>query len=155
MSDYTNRVYDYLALQNISASSARQLGLALFTEKNSGQICTGVQKLAQRWLLEFMTEVGSMPGLPTRGTDFMAATRNGSLRTAASITTEFNFAAYTASVNLQNEENDTWPDDERISSAELDNLEFAPGSAKLYVSIYSRAGNSRQVILPVSILPIN
>lgn len=152
MSDYTNRVYDYLALQ-VDVLNGGPVELALFNEKNLGQICVGAQKLAQRWLLEFMTELGSMPGLPTRGTNFMTVVRRGTIRTTAAIIAQFNFSAYTAKINLQNEETDAWPPDERFLGAELNSVIFAPGSAKLYVSIYSRAGNNRQIILPITTLP--
>lgn len=153
ISDYADRKYDFLALQNVKAAGDQQLGLELFTAKNSGQICAGVQKLTQRWLLEFLTETGSMPGAPTRGTDFMRLVRQGRLRTTANITAQFNFAAYAARANLAKEEDDTWPDDERIGNVTLMSLAFLPGYAKLYIQILSRAGAARSVILPISTLP--
>jgi hypothetical protein len=155
MASYANRAVDFLAAQNVKARGDNQLELALFSPSSSGYICAGVQKLAQRWLIEFMTETGSMPGLPGRGTDFMTRVRSGGVRTAATMTLYFNFAAVTAKTNLANEENDTWPDDERIAGVELLNLEFSPGSAKLYVIVYSRAGYAREVLLPVDTLPNN
>ena len=150
-----NRAVDFLAAQNVQATGDNQLELALFSPSSSGYICAGVQKLAQRWLIEFMTEIGSMPGLPTRGTNFMTLVRTGGVRTTAAMGLYFNFAAATTKTNLANEENDTWPDDERIAGAELLSLEFSPGSAKLYVIVYSRAGNARNVLLPVDTLPNN
>lgn len=153
MSNYDNRVYDFLALQNVQASGEQLLGLELFTPTNSGQICAGVQKLAQRWLLEFLTENGSMPGRPDRGTRFMRLVRQGRLRTTPAIAAEFSFAAYEARINLQNEENATWPDDERLGDVRLTSLAFLPGYAKLYIQIVSRAGETRDVLLPISTLP--
>lgn len=147
--------YDFLALQNVQPTGNARLRLALFTPTNLGRVCTGVQKLAQRWLLEFTTVTGSMPGLPNRGTFFMALAQSGRLRTTAALTAQFSIANYIVKVNLQNEEDDTWPDDERFLSAELAGLEFSPGSAKLYVTIYSRALAARQVVLPVKTLPVN
>lgn len=155
MASYANRKYDFLALQNVGLNGDRQLSLALFSSESAGQVTAGVQKLAQRWLLEFMTELGSMPGLPGRGTEFMTMVRSGIIRTSAAMITQFNFAAHTAKINLAREENDTWPDDERIGAAELQSLAFEPGYAKLYVIVYSRAGNAREVLLPVSTLPNN
>jgi hypothetical protein len=75
LSDYINRKYDYLALQNTVGPGERKLGLELFNENTSGKITTGVQKLAQRWLLEFLTETGSIPALPDRGCLFMRQAR--------------------------------------------------------------------------------
>ena len=150
-----NRAVDFLAAQNVQATGDNQLELALFSPTSSGYICAGVQKLAQRWLIEFMTEIGSMPGLPTRGTNFMTLVRYGRVRTAAAMALNFNFAAATARTNLANEENNNWPDDERIAGVALQSLEFSPGSAKLYVIVYSRAGTAREVLLPVATLPNN
>jgi len=155
MIDYDNRVYDFLAIQNVQKTGDVQLGLELFTPTNSGLIATGVQKLAQRWLLEFLTEKGSMPGLPNRGTTFMTLVRQGRLRTSAVITAQFYFAAHVARITLTEEENDTWPDDERIADVKLQSLAFLPGYAKLYVLVSSRAGDTREVIMPISTLPKN
>jgi hypothetical protein len=155
MAIYDNRVYDFLALQNVKQSGETQLGLELFTAANSGLICIGVQKLAQRWLLEFLTETGSMVGLPTRGTNFMTLVRQGRLRTTAAITAQFHFAAHVARLTLSAEENDTWPDDERIAEVKLQSIAFLPGYAKLYVLVASRAGDTREIIMPVSTLPKN
>ena len=155
MAIYDNRVYDFLALQNVKQSGETQLGLELFTSANSGLICIGVQKLAQRWLLEFLTETGSMAGLPTRGTNFMTLVRQGRLRTTAAITAQFHFAAHVARLTLSAEEDDTWPDDERIAEVKLQSVAFLPGYAKLYVLVASRAGDTREIIMPVSTLPKN
>jgi hypothetical protein len=153
LNDYANRRYDFLALQNVKPTGDNQLGLLLFENDGTSKICVGVQKLAQRWLLEFLTEVGSMPGLPTRGTPFMTQVRTGRLRTTADVVAAFNSSAYTARVTLNKEEDDTWPDDERLSYARLLGVTFFPGYANIKVAIYSRSGNTRSVILPVATLP--
>ena len=151
--DYKDRTYDYFALQGVKPVGDAQLSLQLFSKEITGQVCTGPQKLAQRWLLEFLTETGSMPGLPNRGCTFMTKVRQGTLRTYSDVWTAFVFGAYQTSVTLLNEEDDTWPDDERLLRAELLSLTFFPGYANLNIQIISRAGNSRAVILPISTLP--
>jgi hypothetical protein len=153
MATYDNRVYDFLALQNVKQSGDVQLGLELFTPTNSGLIATGVQKLAQRWLIEFLTEKGSLIGLPERGTTFMTLVKQGRLRTTATITAQFHFAAHAAGITLAAEENDTWAPDERIADVKLQSLAFLPGYAKLYVLVSSRAGDTREVIMPIATLP--
>lgn len=153
LSDYANRRYDFLALQNVSPDRETKLGLELFTAEGEGQICVGIQKLAQRWLLEFLTETGSMPGLPTRGCNFMTLVRRGVLRSQADLTVAFSFASYDVTAALSNEEDNTWPDDERIVTAELLSVAFLPGYANLRVNIISRAGTARAIILPVKTLP--
>jgi hypothetical protein len=155
LTDYANRKYDFLALQNIRPFNKTRLGLELSAPGSGGQIATGSQKLAQRWLLEFLTEIGSMPGLPDRGTNFMTLIRQGRLRTEAAIVAAFNFAAYDARVNLIKEEDDTWADDERISGATLQAIAFLPGYAQIKFVLSSRAGDARVIILPVDTLPKN
>jgi hypothetical protein len=155
LADYADRSYDFLAFQNVKEEKEALLDLVLFSEKSSGQIATGIQKLTQRWLLEFLTEAGSMPGLPARGTNFMTMVRQGLLRTYAAIWGEFIFSAYTAGLNLRKEETDAWPDDERFVSAKLLNLAVLPGYASLNIAITSRAGTSRKVVMPIETLPQN
>lgn len=150
---YKNRSYDFFAFQDVSSAKETQLRMELFTPESSGQICTGIQKLTQRWTLEFLTEAGSMPGLPARGTNFMTRVRQGRLRSYADIWSEFIFSAYYASINLLQEENDTWPADERYKSAELISLAVLPGYANLKIAITSQAGDTRETILPISTLP--
>lgn len=153
--DYVNRKYDYLALQNVKETGDAKLGLELFNENNNGQICVGVQKLSQRWLLEFMTETGSMPGLPTRGTNFVSAVRQGRITSAIEATSVFNVENMTVQQTLQNEEYEEMPDDERLESAELLSVAFLPGYLQMRIQINSVAGTSRKVILPISTLPIS
>jgi hypothetical protein len=164
-SDYATRKYDYLALQNTNARKKTKLALELFNSNSSGTICVGAQKLAQRWLLEFMTETGSMPGRPTRGCDFMRNARTGKFLTKASVATAFVLSNVDVRRNLVNEEYADMPADERFLSAELLAANVIPDSTvgvktatsaaylNLTVKINSRAGDSRQVIVPIEVLP--
>lgn len=153
LADFANRKYDYLALQNVNTAKDTQLGLVLYAEDNSGRICTGIQKLAQRWALEFLTEKGSMPGLPDRGSDFMTLVRQGRMRTQLDVTQNFYAANLRLRVTLQNEEYEDMPDDERFDDAELLSVAILPGYLNMRVMITSRAGDERAVILPVATLP--
>ena len=92
--DYLNRRFDVLALQGAQSRGEVLLNQSIFSTGNSGQICTGVQKLAQRWALEFLTIRGSMPfHMSERGSDFMTWLRHGRIRTEFDVTSYFNFAA--------------------------------------------------------------
>lgn len=169
LADYVNRKYDYLALQNTTGVTVgrrdKKLGLELFNKDTSGALTTGIQKLAQRWLLEFLTESGSMPGLPNRGTNFMRAGRTGQFRVPINVQAQFAAAELIAGRNLRAEENDSMPDDERYAAAELLNVAILPGFdvsqasgttaafLSLGVKITSRAGDSREIILPIEIVP--
>lgn len=163
--DYANRKYDYLALQNVNPARQTRLGLELFNADTSGAICVGVQKLAQRWLLEFMTETGSMPGLPQRGCEFMRSARTGKFLTQRHVETEFVRSNIDVRRNLRAEEYTDMPDDEKFASAELLNAVVVPENIvggktatsaaylNLTVKINSVAGDSRQIIVPVEALP--
>jgi len=155
LADYANRKYDYLALRNVQPSGEARLGLELFNENDSGQIAVGVQKLAQRWLLEFLTDRGSMLGLPSRGTNFIKNMSSSAARNSSDVRILFDLAAFDAAVNLRDEEDDTWPADEKLASANLTSIAFIPGYVNLRVEIASTAGASRSIILPISVLPQN
>lgn len=153
LADYATRKYDYLAFRNVSSLGEKQLGMALYAEDTAGQICTGIQKLVQRWALEFLTEVGSMTGLPNRGCDFLFRVRRGALRSQADVLTAFSSANLFITRSLRNEEYAGMPDDERFATAELTSVEIQPGYMNLTVMISSMAGDARAVILPVETLP--
>jgi hypothetical protein len=153
LQDYATRRYDLLAFEGVHPEKESRLNLLLFSEKNSGQICTGIQKLAQRWLLEFLTERGSMLGKPTRGCDFMRLVRTGRLHNQTDVFYAFSDAETVVQQNLRQEETDTMEDDERIESAAPISISFLPGYAQLRVEITSLAGNTKEIILPVSTLP--
>ena len=169
LSDYINNKYDYLALRNTTAPTVgtreKKLGLELFNEETSGEITTGVQKLAQRWLLEFLTESGSMTGLPQRGTNFMRAARTGRFRVERNVRTEFALATMRIQQILNAEEYDDMPYSERFSDAVLLNTIVIPGATvnqasgttavflSLNVRIISQAGDSREVIVPITYVP--
>lgn len=153
LQNYATRRYDLLAFEGVRPDKESRLNMLLFSEQNSGQICTGIQKLAQRWTLEFLTERGSMIGKPNRGCDFMRLVRNGRLRTQTDVFYAFNYAEIVVRRNLREEETDEMDNDERIASAEQISIAFLPGYAQLRVAITSLAGDTREIILPVSTLP--
>lgn len=153
LQDYAGRKYDYLAFRNVAPTGNRRLEMLLYDDNSSGQVAVGVQKLAQRWALEFFTEEGSMPGLPNRGSTFMTKVRQGRLRTQADAVTAFNTAGLYITRNLVNEEYEGMPDDERFLSADLLSISFLPGFMQLHVMITSRAEDSRSIILPIDTLP--
>ena len=151
--DYAQRKYDFLGLQVAKFDRAARVSLALYSEDSSGQICAGIQKLVQRWTLEFLTERGSMPGLPLRGSEFMLQVRRGELRTQLDVTQGFNDAALRIRATLQAEEYAGMPDDERLDDVELMSVIIEPGYLNLRVMINSVAGTGRAVVLPIDTLP--
>ena len=153
ITDYIGRQYDYLALRTNSGGG--QVGLELFNAQTAGEICVGIQKLSQRWALEFLTIRGSLPFLPTRGSDFMATARAGSINSALSAFTAFAQASIGVAQNLRNEETDDMPPDERYGDAELLSVSFLPGYLNMTIGISSLSGATRKLILPIATLPDN
>jgi hypothetical protein len=147
------RVYDVLAFQGAKLIGEVQLQQILFNEAAAGMLCTGIQKLAQRFVLELLTEAGSMLYLPDRGTSFMIRFHQGYLRTETDVFIAFNLALNDLELNLTAEETDADPDDERYASATLDSVTITATSAVLHITLMSRAGTARAVILPVATIP--
>lgn len=153
LQNYTTRRYDLLAFGGVKPAGEHKLDLLLFSNNNSGQICTGIQKLTQRWLLEFLTEKGSMVGKPERGCVFMSQVRTGRLKNQTDVFYAFEYSAAVVKDNLRAEEDETMDNDEKIDNAQSLSIAFLPGYAQLRIEITSLAGSAREVILPVSTLP--
>jgi hypothetical protein len=151
--DYIGRRFDLLALQGQTLLREALLKQQLFNG-NSGQICTGVQKMAQRWVLEFCTPTGSMRFEPTRGVDFVQHARTGRLRNEIDVIAEYNFAAMRIKQNMANEEVPEMEDDERLDTDELLGIALSADLLVLNIRLTSKAGTSREPILPIPLLPI-
>lgn len=150
VADYIGRQVDVLFINDLDLERDSLAPLALALEGEGGKITAGVQKLGQRWLLEMMTEQGSIRYLPARGTTFMTEARQGSLRTTVDAELSFRLAAAQAQIQLLAEEDDNMPDDERFGGVSLDNIAVIGDTLTLRVTVFSRAGTSRQVLLPIS-----
>jgi len=148
--DYQGRRYDLLGFRPDGRGPLLQ---SLFDEQSTGEIITGIGKLSQRFLLELMTDVGSMKFLPTRGTTFLQSIRQGKLQTEEDVLAEFNFAVADIRRNLADEDPTDTPDDERFSDAQVEAITIAAGQLQMTIALTSRAGESRQIILPIKILP--
>jgi hypothetical protein len=114
-----------------------------------GYICTGIEKLIQRWLIEFNTELGSFEFLPTRGCTFLREFKRGRLRSEIDILAEFGFSADQIFNTIVGSTSDTAPSDEQLAAAELTEISILADQLQLSIAITSVAGTSRQVILPI------
>jgi len=151
--NYAGRTYDVLAFQGAKLSGEVLLSNQLAGPGViSGEICTGIQKLAQRWLVEFLTITGTLLYLPLRGCDFMSLAQTGQLRTTLDAEQAFWLSELQVRTNLQAEEDTTDPDDERLDSVDLISLTVQTDTLKLYLQINSLAGTSRPVILPIPVV---
>lgn len=151
---YIDRVFDLLALQGATRVGAAELQQTIFGLDASGEVCTGAQKLAQRWAMKFLTIAGTMKYLLSEGTDFVRLLRQGLLRDEAEVQSAFAIAAVQVRNSMLAEESDDMHDEDRMGNATLKNLAVTNDWISLTVEIKSLAGIARGVILPIPYLPI-
>ena len=151
VADYQGRTVDVLAYDGATPAGEVLLEQIMAQPGEGGKITTGIQKLAQRFILELFTETGSQFYFPGRGTRFLTEARRGVLRTPADIFASFSRALVDIKRNLQLEESDADPSDERYQDAVILEVTFVNGVASVKVFIFSQAGGSRQVILPINV----
>ena len=148
--NYANRTVDVLAFPGPVAPLDNLMSQVLALPGQGGEVCTGIIKLAQRWLLEFMTETGSMLYTPDRGCDFLTQLRTGQLRTTNDVQQAFAMSAVQVQLNLWAEDPATAPDDELLASATLLSLTITGATLQLYIELLSQAGTTRIVVLPLA-----
>ena len=148
--DYLNRQFDVLAFQGAQPRGDVQLRQSLFGTTDGGEVCTGAQKLAQRWALEFLTIKGSMPYfMSTRGSDFLTWVRQGRLRTEFDVRAYFNFAAQQVKTNLLSEETVAMNTEDRFAQATLLQITLFNDSLALTISITSLAWMEGPLLLAI------
>lgn len=150
---YKDRTYDLVAFQGIKEAGSTLAPQQLTDPPALGRVCTGTAKLAQRFLLEFLTPLGSMPYNPTHGSSFMPALRRGELHTELAVFAAFAYAVAEIAQTLRREELPTDPDDERFADAELAGLGLSSDRLTLSIELTTAAGTARPIILPLPILP--
>lgn len=152
--DYLGRSLDVVALSGATLRSEVQLQPTLLGGDHAGgEVCTGIQKLCQQWVVEFLTARGSCRFVPRRGNQFLPRLYAGTIQSETDIQIEFGIAALTVSDWLR--QTDTaLPADERIQDAQLVELAIDYPTAKLKIRINSLAGESRAVLLPVTVSPL-
>lgn len=152
VADYVDRKFDVLAYSGATAAGKVVLTQELVA-RQGGEICTGMQKLAQRFLLELFTETGSLKYQPTRGCYFMKQANGGELRTPFDVYAAFSAALVSIETNLLLDETELDPADELYASAEVLALTLAGDTVSITIKLTSQAGTSREVILPITTVP--
>jgi len=148
---YEGRTVD---MQAWSVASAN--GDVLVDEQTTGTICTGIVKLAQRFLITFLNELDTIKynydGTDIQqGTTFMRNLREGQIHTEADLYSSFALAELQARAQLQAEETGDEPDDERYASSVLTAVELTGQEAVMTININSQS-ESVTIIVPVSIM---
>ncbi len=141
--DYTGRTVDAWAF---SGNYVGELSAGLF----SGDVCAGIVKLSQRWLVAFLTEIGSVLFRPDWGTSFMSRLRGSGFSTEFDVASAFSLASDEVNDTLSVDELSSDPDDERYDRCELLGVSILSiGRVDLSVRLYSLSGDSRSVLVPI------
>ena len=152
ISAYVGRTVLMLAFDGAVITGEAKLTQAIVLPKQSGALTTGIQKLAQRFLIELLTEKGSLDYLPNRGTFFITQLRAGIIHTSQELFSAFSAAELELRNNLRLEDNAaTDPLDEQYGSATLLSASLSGDTATLSIEVTSAAGTSRKVIYPLRI----
>lgn len=150
--DYTGRSVDLLIFQGLQPTGETQVALAL---GSAGEVVTGIQKLSQSFTSIFLTDIGSIHHDPTVGTSFVSSMRQGRLQDEMDLKSEFALAVENVrqQLALALDATNPPPADEIFASATLRNFNMDREASKitLVVALTSAAGESREVIMPVSL----
>lgn len=150
VADYLDRTVDLLLYEAPTPGAGERETPPALAE-GSGEVCAGVQKLAQRFLLTLLTPRGSQRHRAARGTAFMVHASRGFWRTAVDVRQSYAAAASDARKQLRAEETAADPDDERYGADELTRVTLGDGKAAIHVALTSLAGTRRQYVVPVPV----
>lgn len=146
---FRGRKVDLLVLHPASYVGAQKINSALVAADGKSYACTGVQKAAQHWTMEFFTT--RQPD--GSGTSFLAALKGNKLYSDIIVRQEFNIASIQAIDNLASEYTSDTPDDERISEVTITALTVKKGSIDIFCKMTTVAGDSANLIFPVTLAP--
>ncbi len=149
-SDYTGRKTDMLIFQGTVPRGEVEIRLGF---DDAGLVTTGIQKVAQTWLVLFLTPRGSAFE-PGKGTDFIRDMRTGRIRTENDVSLSFAAAAELVLIQQDNVEAiEQLPLDERLADAELQSFVIDRNASllKLFVRITSLAGDGLDLFVPVPV----
>lgn len=151
--DFTGRTVDLLIFQGVQETGNQAIATGWGV---AGELCTGVQKVAQSWTVLFLTDLGTVYQEPTRGSDFLTAVRSGRIQVDEDIPAEFGIASAQVqrTMDLDSSNADPTPeDDETLVRAELLDYDLDANAAllRLKVRLHTLAGDSRTIFLPIPV----
>lgn len=152
---YSGRTFDVLALRSPSPTSLSLVSQSLFNDglDMGGDVCTGIVKLAQWFLIQLLTPQGSKLYDPLDGTTFISKLIAGQLRTDTDVQMAFGFAVGQITTRARQLQTDATPLDEQFGTATLTQVQIAPGTLTLNITMTSQAGSSWTLIVPIPTVP--
>lgn len=143
ITDYTGRTIDAWAYAGAYTGELR-------ADILGNEVVAGIIKLAQRWLVAFLTETNSVQFKPGYGSSFITRMKVGELRAESDIASAFMLAKQELLDLLATEESEDQPDDEKYQDCELLSVVLSSETRiDLKVRIFSVSGDSRSVLVPV------
>lgn len=106
----------------------------------------GIHCLAQRFVIELFTEIGSMQYLKHRGCSFLTQLKEAT--TEVDIFGAFMCALHRVKKNLRADEDKQTPDEQRFKDAKLERVTIDNGTIQLLVTITSKLDDTVVVDLP-------
>lgn len=156
---YDARQVDIELLQTVAYPQGITSVNLTLTEADAGisRYVTGVQKLAQRYTVMFLTALGSNKSNSEDGSEFAQALVSNRLSTRGQIVHYFALSNTRIIQRLRAEDADPVmggqpPDDERLDSAELLGYEIDVNSAtvKLRIKLTTMAGTNTVFVIPAT-----
>jgi len=151
IADYAGRTVDLFAFDDVKPYGETPLVMTLASQGNSGKICAGPQKLAQKFLIRLFQKRGSCPFDMQDGSYFMTEAEGGYLQTEGDVETAFAAAVSDIAILFQKEETDTDPADECFESAELLSTTLQHGRLIIVIRLISKAGSDQRILLPIPV----
>jgi hypothetical protein len=154
LSDYIGRRVDMVCFQLLRTPLAgrdQALVQELVRPADGGSVVAGVQKLAQKVLMTFLLKRGSKKYRPDDGCDFMTAAARNLWRTTADVEQSFYSARLDVRRQIEEEETDDDPDDERYGDVVLLGLTLSATRVTLRVQVVSAAGTEFTFLTPITV----
>lgn len=151
--DYSGRTVDLLLLKTVLSVPVVNKRVGLDVSDNP-MIVAGVEKMVQRYAIAFMNALGSTKFMPDHGTNIIPHVVSGRVYDMATLEMEAAEANLLAmgQVTAADDGEDT-PDDERLVSSEVVDLEYSRGESRVKISVKltTAAGSSYVYIIPVGV----
>jgi hypothetical protein len=117
--------------------------------QDSGRTCTGQEKVAQRFVLQLYTRLGSLPQT-TDGSDFVVRLTQGKVTTETDVFVILASAVSDVGNKLKAVETDTDPAAEKLAGVRIMQLTLAAGAADLRLELRFADGTVLAVLIPLN-----
>lgn len=145
----TQRVYANIPLDKDSDSDRN-------SDIKSVRIVSGIEKAVQRYTKIFLTTLESVRLDKSIGNTLYQSIRSGTISDLASLDGLYSLANMNALEAIIADDNDTEtygdiPDDERIISTELEdlNIDYSTGTVKIHIYLETASGDNFTFVIPI------